>query len=96
MPHAVYYALFLFCPWPGCDFQIAMVDFNLEKSGIPDLYARVVLAWNSQPGYGVVARCPGCGQYVWFGKDSKQAVPDPPTADLEVLPDDWHQIASIV
>jgi hypothetical protein len=72
-----------------------MIDVQLEKMAAPDLYGRVVAAWGRQPGYGVVGRCPGCGQYVWFGKDSKQAVPDPPAADLEVLPDDWAQNAFI-
>lgn len=68
MPHVVYYAPFLLCPWPACGFRIEMIDFQLEKMATPDLYARVVAAWGRQPGYGVVGRCPGCGQYVWFGK----------------------------
>ena len=95
MPHVVYVAPFLLCPWPGCGFRIEMIDFQLEKSGRPDLYARVVAAWGQQPGYGVVGRCPGCGQFVWVGKDSKQAVPDPPPPGMEVLPDDWGQTAFI-
>ena len=96
MPHAVYYVPYLLCPWPGCGYQIGIVDFCVEKMGRPDLYARVVGAWHAQPGYGVVARCPGCRQYVWFSKDSKETVPDPPGPGIDVLPDDWDQFASII
>jgi hypothetical protein len=96
MPHAVYHDPFLLCPWPGCDVRIGIVDFCLEKMGMPALYARVMLAWGRQTGYGLVGRCPGCGQYVWFGENSKRALPDPPAPDLEVLPDHWAHVALIV
>ncbi len=95
MPHVVYLIPSIACPWPGCGFQIELVDFQLEKMGDPALYARVMSAWGPQAGFGVVARCPGCGQYVLFSASDKQAVADPHATGLPVLPDDWHLKAYI-
>ncbi len=93
MPHAVYPMAFLVCPWPGCGYPLEIVDFQLERGADAALYARVVLAWNLQADYGVVGRCPGCNQFVWFGRDEKRAVGEPVPAGFEVLPDDWHRMA---
>lgn len=95
MPHALYHDPFLLCPWSGCNFRIEMVDFRVECMNRPDLYTRVQAGWYGPPGYAIHARCPGCGQYVAFSRMNKQAVPAPPPADSDVLPDDWHQIAFI-
>jgi len=95
MPHVRYLAAFLLCPWDGCGFSSKGIDFCLEKRGDPAFYKRVMAAWYLQADYGLVARCPGCGRYVWFGKDSKQAIPDPPPSGYDVLPDDWHSLAFI-
>src|SRR5882724_115945 len=62
MPHGVYQEPYLVCPWPGCGFRIAAVDFQIEKTGDPGLYKNVIAAWWQGPG--VVGRCPGCGKYV--------------------------------
>jgi hypothetical protein len=43
-----------------------------------------------------VGRCPGCGEYVLFGMDKKQAVRDPVAAGLVVLPDDWVKDAYLI
>jgi len=96
MPHVSFVAAFLLCPWPGCGFKIGLIDFRLEDRQDPPYYKRILAAWYLQPEFGLVARCPGCRQYVWFGKDGKRTVSDPPSADLEVLPDDWHTIATIL
>jgi hypothetical protein len=90
MPHVSYLAAFLLCPWPGCGYRIALLDFQLELSGNPQLYARAVQQWGSQPPYGLVGRCPGCRNYVWYGETEKRAVPEPVPTGLDVLPDDWH------
>jgi hypothetical protein len=73
-----------------------MVDFQLEQMGNPALYARVVGSWGLDPDFGVVGRCPGCRQYVFFGISIKRPIDDPSTTGLPVLPDDWHLIALIV
>jgi hypothetical protein len=73
-----------------------MVDFRLELIQDKSLYARVMLAWASQPHYGIVARCPGCKQYVWFDPNGKRAVTDLPSAGFDLLPDDWHVTADIM
>ena len=94
MPHGVYQDPFLLCPWTGCGFRIAAVDFQLEKYADPALYAGAVTAWWQGPG--IAGRCPGCGKHVLFSMTKKQPVNDPVAAALTVLPDDWHQKAYIV
>jgi len=95
MPHASYLAAALLCPWSDCGLSIKGIDFCLELRDDLANYKRVMAGWFLQPDYGVVGRCPGCAQYVWFGKESKRAVPDPPPGGLDVLPDDWHTVAYI-
>ena len=95
MPHVVYLGTFIFCPWPGCGFQIELLDFCLEHAGDPTLYASIMSAWGQQPDFGLVARCPGCKQHVWFGLTEKRTVSDPSAAGLIFLPDDWHTRAYI-
>ena len=95
MPHAVYLAAMIACPWAGCTFQIEIVDFQLERYGDAALYAAVMQMWAQSPGCGLVARCPGCGGYVIFGPDDKQTATDPQATTLPVLPDDWHRRAYI-
>ncbi len=94
MPHIVYHAPYLLCPWPGCGFQIGGIDFQLENLNDPGRYSQYLAAWWQGPG--LVGRCPGCQQYVLFGMNGKQAVPDPAAAGLTVLPDDWYQKAYIL
>jgi hypothetical protein len=93
MPHAVYVAPFLLCPWPGCGFRIEIIDFQLVNLGDPALYAQLLRGW--WQGGGLVGRCPGCQQYVLFDMNGKRSVADPAAAGLTVLPDDWHQTAYI-
>jgi hypothetical protein len=92
MPHVLFSLAMELCPWPGCGFRIGMIDFKLELYGDSGLYSRVVSAWWN-PGYGVIARCPGCQRHVLFGVDRKEAVSDPIAAGFEILRDDWHTIA---
>jgi hypothetical protein len=96
MPYFTYALVCALCPWPNCGFRIENVDFQLEFADDRTLYSRVVQKWASDLGYGIVARCPGCHQWVWFGRDEKRTVSDPPPADADVLPDDWHRGALIV
>lgn len=96
MPHVAYPLAFVQCPWTGCGFRIAMVDFRLELGDDRALYTRVVLTWQAQPDYGIVARCPGCQKYVWFGKGSKRAISEPLPMGLDILPDDWHLRAEFI
>jgi hypothetical protein len=95
MPHVVYFALAILCPWPNCGFRIEMVDFQLEM-GDQTLYSQVMLSWGSQNDSGLIARCPGCGQYVRFSVSEKSVADDPGSSSLPVLPDDWHLHAYIV
>jgi hypothetical protein len=95
MPHVVYIAASILCPWPDCQFRIELVDFRLEKSGDPGLYAQVMTSWGQVDDFGLVARCPGCRRYVVFGLATKQTVADPLAKGLPILPDDWHLNAYI-
>ncbi len=94
MPHGVYEDPYIVCPWAGCGYRIAGVDFHIEKMAAPGLYAQVISAWWQGPG--IVGRCPGCGRYVLFSLSAKQPVDDPTAAGLTLLPDDWHQYAYII
>jgi hypothetical protein len=91
IPHVVYHDPFLLCPWPGCGYRIAGIDFQLENLNDPAYYTQLLTAW--WQGAGLVGRCPGCGQYVLFSMTDKQAVADPVATGLTVLPDDWQQNA---
>lgn len=93
MPHVVYVGAFILCPWPGCGYRIELIDFNLEKTSDPALYALVMSQWGLQADFGLVARCPSCKQFVRFGLTEKVAVADPSQTGLPVLPDDWDQHA---
>jgi hypothetical protein len=90
MPHVVYLGEFILCPWPDCGFRIELVDFQLEFAQDPGLYARVIAAWGNQPDFGLVGRCPGCKQHVWFGLAEKRTAADPAAPGVILLPDDWH------
>ena len=93
MPHIIYHGVHIACPWPGCGYQIAGIDFQLEHYDAP-FHNQALAAW--WQGQGLVGRCPGCGHYVLFGFNDKQAVADPSAAGLVVLPDDWHQKAYVL
>jgi hypothetical protein len=82
------------CPWPDCDYRIAGINFRLEELGSTADRARWMAAWWQGPG--LVGRCPGCGCYVLFGLQEKQAAPDPAPGEVGLLPDDWHRRARIV
>ena len=94
VPHGLYEEPFIVCPWPGCGFRIAGVDFRLEAGADPTLYSRAISAW--WQGSGIVGRCPGCHQFVLYSIGKKQQVSDPAAAGLTVLPDDWFQRAYIL
>ena len=95
MPHIVYFAPYILCPWKECGFRIELLDFQLEKSSDPVLYARVMSAWGHDPDFGVIARCPGCHNYVMFGLANKRTIGDPSATTYPLLPDDWHNNALI-
>src|SRR5689334_22033002 len=92
--HVVYHEEHLDCPWAGCDFRIAGINFRLELQGDAAAQTRWLAAWWNGPG--LVARCPGCGRHVLFGLDGKRAVSDPAPWGDATLPDDWHQKAHVV
>jgi hypothetical protein len=93
MPHIIYHGSHALCPWPGCGYRIAGIDFQLEQQD-QAFYNRALAAW--WQGAGLVGKCPGCGQYVLFGMNDKQGVQDPTAAGHVVLPDDWPQRAYIL
>lgn len=93
MPHIVYHPPWDLCPWPGCGFKIAGIDFQLETADSAS-YSGQLAAWWQGPG--LVGRCPKCGQYVLFGFNDKRGVSDPKASGLVVLPDDWYQKAYVL
>jgi len=95
MPHVVYLAASLFCPWAGCGYRIELIDFRIELMSDPTLYAQVMAAWGVRPDFGLIARCPGCQRFVLYGTAGKQPIDDPASSGFPVLPDDWHQTAYV-
>lgn len=93
-PQVIYHDEFVICPWTGCDYRIAAVDFRIEKLNDPALYKQVMAAWWQGPG--IVARCPGCDNYVIFSVTEKRCAEQADIEQVTVLPDDWHQQAHIV
>jgi hypothetical protein len=92
MPHIIYHPPWDVCPWHGCGFRIAGIDFQLE-TGDAAAYASQLAAW--WLGSGLVGRCPRCNQFVLFGFRDKQCVTDPTAPGLVVLPDDWFHRAYV-
>ncbi len=92
MPHIIYHPPWDLCPWPGCGFKIAAIDFQLETGDAAN-YASQLAAW--WLGAGLVGRCPGCNHHVLFGFNDKRCVTDPKAGGLVVLPDDWYQRAYV-
>jgi hypothetical protein len=95
MPHAVYIGAFILCPWSGCGYRVELIDFQLEKMGDQAFYSLVMTNWGNQPDFGLVGRCPSCGQFVRFGLTDKKMVADPGETGLPLLADDWHHHAYI-
>ncbi len=91
--HVVYQPEHHECPWAGCHFRIAGINFRLDLLGDGARQAQWLSAWWVGPG--LLARCPGCQRYVLFGLNEKRPVNDPAATGLPVLPDDWHQTAFI-
>ena len=92
--HVVYHEEHCACPWAGCEYHIAGINFRLELQGNAAAQAIWLTAWWTGPG--LVARCPACGHYVLFGLEEKRAVHDISGWGTAVLPDDWHQKAHVV
>lgn len=82
------------CPWPGCDLRIAGINFQWEQMGDPARRASLFAAWWQGPG--LVGKCPGCGRYVLFSLEDKQAVANPGEFAQATLPEDWHTKAHLV
>ena len=93
-PHIVFHPAFHGCPWPGCNFQIPGIDFQLELLGDEAAYERWLRSWWKGPG--LVGRCPGCAQFVLFTMEQKLTVDDPQNYGDALLPDDWHHRAYLL
>lgn len=94
MPHILFRAPHHGCPWPGCDYTIAGIDFQLELLGDEQAYQQWMHAWWKGPG--LVGRCPGCGRHVLFTMEQKLAVEDSRQYEGAILPDDWDQHAYLL
>ena len=92
MPHARF--LDLLCSWPGCNFPIWFVDFQLELSD-RSLYDRGIIAWEMGPG--LIGCCPDCGQKVLFTMTGKLRIEeDAIPAGAVSLPDNWFERAVLL
>lgn len=92
--HIVYHPPRHPCPWPGCDYRVAGIAFELEKMGDPAHRERWMRTWWQGPG--LVGPCPKCGRLVLFGYFDKRAVTDMSGLEEAMLPRDWFRTAHVV
>ncbi len=92
--HVVYHGPHQVCPWAGCGYRIAAIGFQLNQMGNPDQVEQWLKAWWQGPG--LVARCPGCHQYVLFGVQEKRSIAATDLRDFFVLPDHWDATTYLV
>jgi hypothetical protein len=70
-----------------------LIDFQLETYGDPAFYAEVMKRWG-RAGFGVIGKCPDCGNRLLFTATEKKAVVDA-EGDLPVLQEDWYSHAFV-
>jgi hypothetical protein len=90
-PHIVYSDPH--CPHLGCGLHLQAIDFRVEAYGKAILDPLVLAWWNDT---GFVGQCPRCGGWIHFTIGGKKAMTPAQAADLPHLPDDWHQVATIL
>lgn len=90
MPHAWYQ--WSLCPWPGCSFGVAGIDFRLETIN-PQLYAAGVAAWNVN--CPLVGPCPRCGRLILFFERTMARCVASPSGAVN-LPGNWHTYAEFL
>jgi hypothetical protein len=81
------------CPHPGCDQHLQAIDFRVEAYG-KAVHDPLVQAWWNDTGF--AGRCPRCGGWIHFTIRGKTAISPAEAALLLQLPDDWHQVATIL
>ena len=81
------------CPWPDCEFCIKGGRIPLERMGNEETYQRLIKAFWLGPG--LVGRCPGCGRFVRYDVERKEAIPEPIPVDAVIMPDNWFQLAAM-
>jgi hypothetical protein len=90
-PHIVYADAA--CPHPGCGQPMQAIDFRLEDHG-RTVHDPLVRAWWDDTGF--VGRCPHCGSWIHFTIGAKRVVTDEEAARYPQLPDNWHDVATIL
>jgi hypothetical protein len=81
------------CPHVGCGQRMQAIDFRLEDHGRA-IHDPLVRAWWNDTGF--VGRCPQCGGWVHFTIRAKRAVTAEEAAHHPQLPDNWHEVATIL
>ena len=81
------------CPHEGCDQQLQAIDFRVEAYG-KSVRDPLVLAWWNDTGF--AGQCPSCRRWIHFTIRDKRAITVAEAATLPKLPDDWHNVATIL
>ena len=81
------------CPHPGCGHPLQAIDFRLEDHGRA-VHDPLVRAWWDDTGF--VGRCPHCGGWIHFTIRAKRALTAEEAAEFPQLPDNWHDVATIL
>ena len=90
-PHIVYSEAA--CPHAGCGQHLQAIDFRLEDHGraVHDPLDR---AWWDDTGF--AGRCPHCNGWIHFTVRDKRAITSEEAARFPQLPDNWHEVATIL
>lgn len=81
------------CPHDGCGQPMHAIGFRLEDHGRA-VHDPLVRAWWNDTGF--VGRCPHCGGWVHFTIRDKRAITAEEAAGYPRLPDNWHDVATIL
>jgi hypothetical protein len=90
-PHIVYPDAT--CPHVGCGQHMQAIDFRLEDHGRA-IHDPLVRAWWNDTGF--VGRCPHCSGWIHFTIRAKRAVTAEEAAQYPQLPDNWHEVATVL
>jgi hypothetical protein len=80
------------CPWPGCDLQIAGIEFKLDQ--LTETDKRLDCLKDFWLGEGLIAPCPSCGRLVSYGLRHKLAFHE--SSQVPHLEQGWHQVSNVV
>lgn len=81
------------CPHDGCGQPMQAIDFRPKDHG-RSVHDPSVRAWWDDTGF--TDRCPHCVGWIHFTIRDKRAITRDEAAGLPHLPDNWHDVATVL